>query len=133
MIKLNTYSTHSGEVLLYKGEPDLEMLEELSEGAGDLWHSALDQGFENCFQELVYQSAVYWWFINDFKGVDTCVNWRLNAHSFVVRASVWETLGGFDYQYSETVISGLDFGFNLIRNSGGIPLYVKRIISKNVS
>ena len=131
MIKLNTYTTHSGEVLFYNGDPDFEMLEELPKGAGDLWHSGLDQGFENCFQELVYQSAVYWWFINDFEGVDTCVNWRLNAHNFVVRASVWEVLGGFDYQYSKIIISGLDFGFNLIRNSGGIPLYVKGLFSKN--
>ncbi|WP_339895274.1 glycosyltransferase [uncultured Algibacter sp.] len=125
MIKLKTYTTTSGEVLLYNGEPDLAMLEVLTQGPGDLWHSSLDQGFENCFKELVYQSAVYWWFVNDFKVADTAVNWRLNAHSFVVRASVWETLGGFDYQYSNAVISGLDFGFNLIRNSGGIPLYVK--------
>ncbi|GAA4942935.1 glycosyltransferase family A protein [Algibacter agarivorans] len=130
MIKLHTYTTHSGEVLFYNGDPDFEMLEELSKGAGDLWHSGLDQGFENCFQELVYQSAVYWWFINDFEGVDTCVNWRLNAHNFVVRASVWEVLGGFDYQYSEVVVSGLDFGFNLIRNSGGTPLYVKGLFPK---
>ena len=125
MIKLKTYTTTSGEVLLYNGEPDLAMLEVLTQGPGDLWHSSLDQGFENCFKELVYQSAVYWWFVNDFKVADTAVNWRLNAHDFVVRASVWEVLGGFDYQYSNAVISGLDFGFNLIRNSGGIPLYVK--------
>lgn len=127
MIKLNKYITQSGEVLLYNGNPNLEMLEELTKGAGDLWHSALDQGFKNCFQELVYQSAVYWWFINDFKNTKGCVNWRLNADSFVVRESVWDALGGFDNQYSEAVISGLDFGFNLIRNSGGIPLYVKKL------
>ncbi|WP_298556319.1 glycosyltransferase family 2 protein [uncultured Algibacter sp.] len=132
MIKLSTYITQSGEVLLYNGAPDLEILEELSMGSGDLWHSSLDQGFENCFQELVYHSAVYWWFINDFKGVDTCVSWRMNVHNFVVRASVWEVLGGFDNQYSNDIISGLDFGFNLIRNSGGVPLYVKGLFPKEV-
>ena len=46
MIKLKKHTTSSGEVLLYNGEPDFNMLEELSRGAGDLWHSALDQGFE---------------------------------------------------------------------------------------
>lgn len=130
MIKLNTYTANNGEVLLYNGEPDFAMLETLSRGAGDLWHSSLNQGFENCFKELVYQSAVYWWFVNDFKVTDTGVNWRLNVNNFVVRASVWETLGGFDYQYSEAVVSGLDFGFNLIRNSAGIPIYVKGLFPK---
>lgn len=130
MIKLNTYTTEGGEVLLYNGEPNLAMLEVLSQGPGDLWHSSLDQGFKNCFQELVYQSAVYWWFVNDFSVLDSGVNWRLNAYNFVVRASVWETLGGFDYQYSKTVVSGLDFGFNLIRNSASIPLYVKGLYPK---
>ncbi|XMO86561.1 glycosyltransferase [Algibacter sp. AS12] len=130
MIELKKYITQTGEVLLYNGEPKLDMLEALSKGAGDLWHSSLDQGFKNCFQELVYQSAVYWWFINDFDNLDHCVSWRLNTESFVVRALVWETMGGFDYQYSETVISGLDFGFNLIKNSGGVPLYVKGLFPK---
>ncbi|MDB2462800.1 glycosyltransferase, partial [Algibacter sp.] len=130
MLKLSKYVTVSGETLLYNGSPSLEMLEELSKGPGDLWHSSLDQGFKNCFQELVYQSAVYWWFINDFDNVDRCVSWRLNAENFVVRTSVWETLDGFDYQYSETVMCGLDFGFNLIRNSGGVPIHVSGLFPK---
>lgn len=130
MVKLNSYTTSSGEVLLYNGKPDFTLMDKLSKGAGDLWHSGLDQGFENCFQDLVYQSAVYWWFLNDFKGLNTSVNWRLNAHDFVVKASVWKVMGGFDSQYSDDIISGLDFGFNLLRNSGGIPLYVKGLFAK---
>jgi glycosyltransferase involved in cell wall biosynthesis len=129
MIKLNSYTTSKGEALLYNGEPNLELLEDLVNEAGDLWHSSLDQGFENCFEDLVYQTAVYWWFLNDFKNLNQSVNWRLNAHNFVVRASVWNSLNGFDNDYSEPKIKGLDFGFNLIRSSGGIPLYVKGLFA----
>ncbi|MEP3837192.1 MAG: glycosyltransferase [Algibacter sp.] len=130
MIELKKYTTQTGEVLLYNGVPKLEMLETLANGAGDLWHSGLDQGFKNCFQELVYQSAVYWWFLNDFDNVAHAVSWRLNTDNFVVRASVWEAIGGLDYQYSSDKMSGLDFGFNLIRNSGGIPLHVSGLFPK---
>lgn len=132
MLKLNSFTTSSGEILLYNGTPNLTMLETLAKGSGDLWHSALDQGFKNCFQELVYQSAVYWWFLNDFEGLDSCVSWRLNVHEFVVRESTWKALNELDSDYSDCIISGLDFGFNLIRNSGGVPLYIKGLFPEKV-
>jgi glycosyltransferase involved in cell wall biosynthesis len=127
MIELNSYTTFKGEVLLYNGEPNLDRLDALAEASGDLWHSSLDQGFKNCFVDLVYQTAVYWWFLNDFKDLDYCVNWRLNAYNFVVRETVWNAMNGFDNNYSDNLISGLDFGFNLIRNQGGVPIYVKSL------
>jgi len=130
MIEFNTYTTSNGEVLLYNGEPNLERLDELSEGPGDLWHSSLDQGFENCFEDLVYQTAVYWWFLNDFEDLDSAVNWRLNAHNFVLRETVWNAMNGFDDNYSDDIIRGLDFGFNLMRNYGGVPIYVKSLFLK---
>lgn len=125
MTAIKEYKTKKGEVLLYKGVPQLTMLDELAEGSGDVWHSSLDQGFTNSFKELVYQSAVYWWYINDFENLNSSVSWRINENAFVIRKSIWEQIDGFDHQYSSPYMKGLDLGFNLLKNKGGIPLYIK--------
>ena len=130
-MKLNKYTTSQGEKLLYVGNPNKELLEELSLGEGDLWHSSFEQGFKNCFQDLRYQTSVYWWFINDFDNLDKCISWRVNPYAFVVRESVWNTLGGFDTSYASMIMSGLDFGYNLLRNSSGIPIYVQGLFEYN--
>jgi glycosyltransferase involved in cell wall biosynthesis len=131
MITLKSYTTPNGLGLLYSGNPNFSMLDELAEGPGDLWHSSLDQGFKNCFQDIIYQTAIYWWFVNDFDESDSCVNWRVNANNFVVRASAWEEMNGFDTQYSTDIMSGLDFGFNMLRNCSGTPLFIKNLYPKD--
>ncbi|RKE97974.1 glycosyltransferase family 2 protein [Ichthyenterobacterium magnum] len=130
-MKFKTYTTAKGETLLYTGMPNLERLDALLETPGDLWHSSLDQGFENCFEHLIYQTSVYWWFLNDFNGLDLAVNWRLNYHNFVIRETTWNSLNGFDDNFSNELVRGLDFGFNLIRHNGGIPIYVKGLYEAN--
>lgn len=124
-MQLKKYITSKNEVLLYIGEPETSLLENLANGTGDLWHSSLDQGFADCFQDIVYQTAVYWWFLNEIKNQDYCVSWRVNARAFVVREAVWNQINGLDTQYDSEVIAGLDLGYNLLRNEAGIPLYVK--------
>ena len=124
-MKIKEYSTKTGEQLVYCGTPDLTKLELLVEGPGDLWHSSLDQGFTNAFEDIIYQTAVYWWYLNDFETNEQVISWRVNATSFVIRKSVWERLGGFDTMYTSLVMKGIDLGYNLLRNQDGIPLYVK--------
>ena len=52
---LKEYITQSKEVLLYNGNPNLEMLEGLVNTPGDVWHSSLEQGLKNCFQDIKYR------------------------------------------------------------------------------
>lgn len=122
---MNRYITDTGEILLYKGAPDLNMLDQLAKGSGDLWHSSYDQGFKNCFPEIVYQTATFWWFINDFENTNRCVNWRVNASCFVIREKVWRLLHGFDTRYKSEMMQGIDLGYTLLRELGGVPVYVK--------
>ena len=125
MQALKEYKTSTGEVVLYCGSPNLNLIEELVKGPGDVWHSALDQGLKNAFEDIIYQTAIYWWYLNDFDNVATTISWRVNENSFVVRKTVWEFMGGFDAQFNSPFMKGLDFGYHLLRNKAGIPMYVK--------
>jgi glycosyltransferase involved in cell wall biosynthesis len=132
-MKLKEFITTTGEVILYNGKPDLNQLEILAMGGGDIWHSSFEQGYKNAFPELVYQAAVFFMFINDFDNLDECVSWRVNPSKFAVRKSVWETLKGFDPEYENSQMQALDFGYNALRNSAAIPLYIKGLFTDTSS
>lgn len=129
--KFKEYVNSKGEIILYIGNPDLDKLENLSLGYGDIWHSSLDQGYKNAFQDIVYQTIVFFWYINDFDNLDECVSWRINPNKFAVRKSVWKQLNGFDIEIKNVQLQALDFGFNALRNSGAIPLYSKDLFISN--
>lgn len=130
--ELKEYSTYSGEVILYTGEPNFDKLEELSIGVGDLWHSSFEQGYKNAFPELVYQTAVFYWYLNDFDNLEQCVSWRVNPNAFAVRKSVWELAKGFDSDFDNLQMQALDFGFRLNRFMGGVTLYVQNLFPSTV-
>jgi glycosyltransferase involved in cell wall biosynthesis len=129
MLNLKEYTTRSGEKILYNGNPDLEKLDGLSTGYGDIWHSALQQGYRNAFPELAYQTGVFFWYINDFDGLDQCVSWRINPHAFAIRKSAWELLGGFDPDYDDIRVAALQLGCNALRYQGVVPLFVKDLFA----
>ncbi|MFA9194702.1 glycosyltransferase [Flavobacterium sp. FBOR7N2.3] len=130
-MKLEEYKTSLGEIIFYRGQPDFKKLESLALGVGDIWHSSFEQGYKNAFQELVYQTATFFWYLNDFDNLDECISWRINPNQFAVRQSVWITLKGFDQEYKNLQLQALDFGYNAVRNSAVIPLYVKGLFNEN--
>lgn len=128
-LELKEYITKSGEVILFTGNPNFQKLEELSQGAGDIWHSSLEQGYKNVFPEVVYQITEFFWYLNDIENLDQCVGWRVNPNSFAVRKSVWESTKGFDSDFESIQMQALDFGFRVNRFLGGVTLYVKDLFS----
>ena len=129
MPDLKKHTTSSGEILLYTGVPNFAMLDELANGPGDLWHSGLDQGLTNIFSEVVYQTAVFFFFTSDFDGVNSGICWRINPNAFVIRENVWQQSKGFDKEYTSELSAALAFGFNTLRYGGLVPLYVKGLFS----
>ena len=128
-MKLQKFTALNGETILYNGVPDIQKMEALVIGYGDLWHSSFEQGYKNAFPELMHQSSVLFWYINDFEGLDQCVSWRINPNHFAVRESVWETLGGFDSDYESIQMKAFDFGYNALRTQGVIPLYINGLFT----
>ncbi|MFM7901936.1 MAG: glycosyltransferase family 2 protein, partial [Bacteroidota bacterium] len=129
-LQLKEFITQKGEYLLYTGEPDLTLLDGLANGPGDLWHSSADRGYLNAFHEIVYQSHIAWWYVEDFQGVDSCINWRVDPTGFVVRKKVWEHFGSFNLSYQSDIMRAFSLGYDMIKN-GGVPLYQKGLFSKN--
>jgi len=127
--KFEKYITKTGEVLLYTGSPNLEVLEDLVNGPGDLWHSGLDQGLKNIFSEVVYQTAVFFFFTRDFDDEERAISWRINPKAFVIREKAWNQTEGFDYGYKSELSTALAFGFNTLRYGGLVPLYVKGLFT----
>lgn len=124
MIELKEYRTPKGDILLYQGTPDFALLDKLSNGPGDLWHSSLCQGYEGVFPELVYQTAVFWWYLNDFTDLRISVNWRINPNCFVIRKRVWDYFEGFSSDYDSEIVKALDLGYRMLRFGGAVPLFV---------
>lgn len=124
-IDFKEYKNVNGEIILYVGNPNLEKLEELSLSYGDIWHSSFEQGYKNAFPDIVYQTIVFFWYVNDYDNLDESVSWRLNPNHFAIRKSVWEQLGGFDNEYKNKQLQAFDFAYNALRNSGAVTLYVK--------
>lgn len=127
------YINSRGETLYYLGSPNLDLLEKLSLGYGDIWHSSFEQGYKNVFKDIVYQVQVFYWYVNDFDNLDQCVSWRLNPYLFAVRKSVWELLGGFDKEYRNPEIAALDFAYNALAYQAAIPMYVKGLYTETIS
>ena len=129
MFTFKEHLTHNGEIILYTGTPNLAMLEEISNGVGDIWHSSFEQGYKNAFPELVYQTATFFWFVKDFETLDQCISWRINPYQFAIRKSVWEALGGFDNDFKNPQMQAFDLGYNALRFRGVVPLYIKGLFA----
>jgi GT2 family glycosyltransferase len=121
---MKEFKTKSGDILLYHGAPKLAMLEELAAGPGDVWHSGLQSGLIDAFQEIKFQVATFWWYINDFPHNDIVISWRMPHDAFVVRKLVWEQTSGLDHIYEDEFMSGLDFAYRLLRYGGATVLHV---------
>lgn len=127
MAAFKEFLNSKNEIIYYTGNPNLTLLEQLSTGVGDLWHSSFEHGYKNAFPEIVYFTAAFFWYVRDFDNLDQCVSWRVNPDAFAVRKSVWDSLNGFDTEINNKSLQALDFGYNLLRNGGGVPLYVKHL------
>lgn len=129
-LSFREFANSRGEVILYTGEPNLERLEELSLQNGHLWHSSFEQGYKNAFNDVVYFTSVFFWYVSDFDYLDEVVSWRLNPNMFAIRKEIWDLLGGFDEDYESFDMQAIDYAYNGLKNSGLIPLYVKGLYSK---
>jgi glycosyltransferase involved in cell wall biosynthesis len=127
-LQFKEFTNSKGEIILYIGQPNLNKLEELSHGYGDVWHSSLDQGYKNAFPEIINQTPTFW-YINDFENLDSCVNWRINPNQFAIRKSVWEIIGPFESDYESIQMAALDYGYNGLCYKGIIPLYVRGLFA----
>ncbi|SEP54934.1 glycosyltransferase family 2 protein [Flavobacterium urocaniciphilum] len=130
MQNFKIHITSNGEEILYTGSPDLQLLENLSLGAGDIWHSSFKQGYFNFFEEIIYFAATFNFLSHDFPNLKQCVSWRINPEAFAVRKSVWERLDNWDIDFKTEEMRAINFGFNAVKNQGAVSLYVENLFTE---
>ena len=54
--------------------------------------------------------------------ISQSISWRMPADAFVIRKSVWEQTHGLDMGYESNSMTGLDFGYRLLRYAGAVVL-----------
>lgn len=123
---MQEFICQNGEKILYTGQPDFILLEELSKGVGDIWHSSFNQGFKNVFPEIMHQNPLFW-FVNDFDNLQQAVSWRINPFAFAVRKNIWLQIGGFETDYDSQFMAALDFGYRAVRYLGAVSLFVDQL------
>jgi len=130
MQDFKTYINSKGEEILFIGNPDLQILENLSIGVGDIWHSSFNQGYFNFFEEIIYFTATFNFCSHDFPNLKKCVSWRINPEAFAVRKSVWEKLDNWDQDFKTNDIRAVHFGFNAIQNQSAVPVFDKSLYNE---
>lgn len=130
MQNFKTYINSKEEEILYTGNPNLEILENLSHGAGDIWHSSFNQGYFNFFEEIIYFTATFNFCSHDFPNLKQCVSWRVNPNAFAVRKLVWESLNNWDNDFHTDDMKAVQFGFNAVQNQGAISLFDEKLYSE---
>jgi glycosyltransferase involved in cell wall biosynthesis len=129
MPTFKSYSNSKGEEILYTGNPNLEKLEQLSLGNGDIWHSSFNQGFFNFFEEIIYFTATFNFLSHDFPNQNHGVSWRINPNAFAVRKNVWEQLNNWDADFETDEIKAIHFGFNAVQNQNAIPVFNRELFT----
>lgn len=123
----------NGEILLYTGEPDVSLFEEITTGPGDVWHSSLDQGYRDAFPDVVYYATAHWWYVHDYADVNRCVSWRVSCSHMVIRKKVWDATGGLDMRYESAVMRDVDFGYRVLWYCRAVPMYYRGLFSPEVA
>ena len=125
------YINLKGEEILYVGIPNFQILENLSIGVGDIWHSSFNQGYFNFFEEIIYFTATFNFCSHDFPNLKQCVSWRINPRAFAVRKSVWDRLNNWDKDFETDDIRAIHFGFNALQNQAAISLFYESLYVEN--
>lgn len=130
MQNFKTYINSKKEEILFIGNPDLQILENLSLGAGDIWHSSFNQGYYNFFEEIIYFTATFNFCSHDFPNLKKCVSWRINPEAFAVRKSAWDRLNNWDQDFKTNDMRAAHFGFNAIQNQNAVPIFDKSLYTE---
>lgn len=130
---MKKHTTPNGAIIWYKGSPNSELLDQLASQEGDAWHSGHDFGYASLFSEIKYLTAIFWWYGLPFLGLQKSICWRIPFSDFAIRDAAWQLYLQQKRAYDNPTMQGLDLGYFLLKNAGGIPLYVKDLFANTTA
>jgi GT2 family glycosyltransferase len=108
------------------GDPDAEVVAELTRGRADAWHSGPLMGTSGLPEEHDYIHPIWYLGLDPTPGTEG-VSWRCAPGALLVRTSVLRTLGGFDRAFHEPTGAALELGRRMI-DRGAVTMYTPRLL-----
>lgn len=124
-------STDATWVLLWDpalGEPDAEVVAELTAGRADVWHAGLCLGLGGMPEEHDYIHPIWPLALDSDPGIEA-VSWRLSLAAALIRVDVLTTLGGLDPAFTGTTGAGLELGRRMI-DRGAVVVHTPRLVGR---
>lgn len=107
------------------GDPDPDVVRDLTRGRADAWHSGLCQGTSGLPEEHDYIHPIWPLALDAGPDIDA-VSWRIGLGSMLVRTEVLRRLGGIDRAFESTTGAGLELGRRLI-DRGAVVMHTPRL------
>lgn len=112
------------------GEPDMQLIGELSGKPADVFHAGLRLGTIGLPDVLNYVHPV-WMYNVDGSADVTHSNFRMSLRACMVRVSVLRQLGAFSDDYSSAAMSAVAYGYSVLKQ-GGIIRYHAGLVKRQV-
>jgi glycosyltransferase involved in cell wall biosynthesis len=113
------------------GDPDPDVIAELTDGRCDAWHAGLCMGLGGEPEEHDYIHPIWPLALDAPVDVDA-VSWRLSLAALLVRTDVFRTLGGLDRAFRGATGAGLELGRRWI-DRGVVVMHTPRLIGGAVA
>lgn len=111
------------------GEPDYDLINEISKKPVDAWHCGLKLGMGGLPERLDYVNPT-WMYNKDAAPTVEHTSFRLDLRACLVRTSVLKSVGGISTTYSGIEMTGLALGYNILK-SGGIIRFHPELVKND--
>ncbi|HYD21030.1 MAG TPA: glycosyltransferase family A protein, partial [Flavipsychrobacter sp.] len=101
------------------GQPDMELVEQLSSNPADVFHGGLKLGTRGLPDVLNYVHPT-WMYNADGPEEITHSNFRLSFRACLVRTSVLKKIGVFSTVYTTLEMAGIAYGYQILKQGGVI-------------
>ncbi|RYD59438.1 MAG: glycosyltransferase family 2 protein [Sphingobacteriales bacterium] len=111
------------------GEPDLDLVQDLSERPVDVWHAGIRLGLGGLPKVLNYVDPV-WMYNCDASPEVTHTSFRMSMRACLIRTDILRKTGGINAGYESLDMTGIAMGYSILKQ-GGIIRYHSQLVKSD--